>query len=338
MAPRKKSSAVAAANGEPKQSDEKTVDGSKKSPVIATQKKTRSASAAFGDRKDASKKQNTSSSSTKLQDQLTTEDTKKTAATPNNIQTAIKNCSRGSDVDRIDSAVSYTNPLQNISSDNEEEDEPMLDLVPPAHTISTRPKAKTTVNVKSTGTEKLVEEQATMIATATASSPQNVKDDKSETRGNEATDKSHNSRRRGRESTSSHGGGLLRFGLFCFANLAVFSGMIWSGLLLSERATYQLESLECREQLQQAHHAMGIPGDFEDSDNNSGDNSANDKINTKNRLDEHRFYWEELEAQVRYWKKEAKNYQQYGDGFKEQCREDMQHLLTEVLPQAENQQ
>lgn len=319
----------------------KTIDDSKKSPVVATQKKTRSASAAFGDRKEASKKQNTSSSSsTKVLDQLTTEDTNKTAATSNNIQTAVKNCSRGSDVDLIDSAVmSDTNPLHNISSGNEEVDAPMLDLVPPAHTISTRPKAKTTVNVNSMGTEKLVEEQATTIATATASSnaaacstitsPQNVEDDKSEYHGTEVTDKSH---------TSNHRGGLFWFGLFCFANLAVFSGMIWSGLLLNERATYQLELLECREQLQQAHHAMGIPGDFENSDINSGDSSANDNKNIKNRLDEHRFYWQELEAQVLFWKKEAKKYQQYGDAFKVQCQEDLQHLLKEVLPEAENQQ
>merc|ERR1712224_1066902 len=97
------------------------------------------------------------------------------------------------------------------------------------------------------------------------------------------------------------------------------------GLLLNERAIYQLESLECREKLQQLYQSMGFLDDFEDN-NGDGDKSEKESNNDSS-FDEHNFYVQELEAQVQYWKKEAKKYQHYRDGYKEQCQKDLALLL-----------
>ena len=61
--------------------------------------------------------------------------------------------------------------------------------------------------------------------------------------------------------------------------------------------------------------------------------NADDENDISDRFKEQQFFWQELEAQVRYWKKEAKKYQQYGDAYREQCREDLRHLLSKVEPQ-----
>ena len=116
-----------------------------------------------------------------------------------------------------------------------------------------------------------------------------------------------------------------------FLCIFVFSVMIWSGLLLNERAIYQLESLECREQLQQAHQAMGLSEQIDFT--NGNENAEND---ISDRLEAQQFYMQELETQVQYWKKEAKKHQRYGDGFKTQCQEDLRHLLSQIKLQNED--
>ena len=130
-------------------------------------------------------------------------------------------------------------------------------------------------------------------------------------------------------------------GIFIFMNLIVFLGAAtWSGLLLNERTTYQLESLECRTRLQRVYQEMGLAVDFEDTGTNNGDNVGNayDENNISDRFKEQQFYWQELEGQVRYWKKEAKKFQRYGDGLMEQCRKDLRHLLAEVEPHKDDNQ
>ena len=117
--------------------------------------------------------------------------------------------------------------------------------------------------------------------------------------------------------------------MLCFVSLVVFSMVIWSGLLLNERSVYQLELSTCRENLRQVHHSMGLSGEFEDSEGSDGGIDGNS-------LQEQLFYWQELESQARYWKNEAKKHQQYGEGIKEQCQENLRHLVAEVLPQAES--
>ena len=89
--------------------------------------------------------------------------------------------------------------------------------------------------------------------------------------------------------------------------------MIWNGLLLNERSIYQLESLECRERLQQIHHEII---DLAPTATINNDDSE---------------YLQELEGQVIYWKKEAKKYQRYSDGYKDQCKDDLQNLLQKVV-------
>lgn len=123
-------------------------------------------------------------------------------------------------------------------------------------------------------------------------------------------------------SGSGSGGCLLWFVLSCFIIFTVMFGMVWSGLLLNERVVCQLESFECRERLQQIHHEIGIPTKDLDFNNNKIDDDI---------LDEQRYYWQELEAQVRYWKKEAKKFQRYSDGYKDQCNDDLRQLLQEVV-------
>ena len=110
-------------------------------------------------------------------------------------------------------------------------------------------------------------------------------------------------------------------------NLFVFSWVVWTGLLLNESSSYQLESLECRERLHQTYQAMGLDVDFEDMLDDDEESYINDRFR------EQKFYWQELEGQVQYWKKEAKKFQRYGDAYREQCQEDLRHLLSEVDPQ-----
>jgi len=67
---------------------------------------------------------------------------------------------------------------------------------------------------------------------------------------------------------------------------------------------------------------MGLKEDFED-------NMDEDNLE---KIEEQQFYWQELEAQARYWKKEAIKYQRDSEGFRKQCREDLRHLLSDIEP------
>lgn len=291
-------------------------DDDKNGPLVATGT-TRSASAAFGDDSDESvespvrKKQNTT---TLIPDKSAVENSSSVArtSTNNDIETSMNDFPRDLDVDPIDGAVDVRNTaLPRLSMDKEEEG--LLDIVPPTSTALTKPTAvPTTSNIMEIETK--------------IPSPQNTEyDDLIEIQSADDMSADHCSTK-----SSKYENGHVRnwrvglgwVGISIFINLHVFSGMIWSGLLLNERATYQLESLEYRERLQLAYQTMGLRGEFEDMDENNFE-----------KIEEQQFYWQELEAQARYWKKEAKKYQRDGEGFREQCREDLRHLLSELEPE-----
>lgn len=310
MTSRKKKQAVAAATIKSEDKDEKPVDESKKAPAT-NRKKTRSATAAFGedagsiDESPARKKQNTSSSSSTgviHRDQSTSGGVSHIAATSgtNHVGTSANYPPRDSDTD---------------AEDEKKNEDSVLDLIPTIRTIPTKPNARETAcddDALTTG------KSARKLSAL--SSPERAKDENLE-----AYDADPVCTQDSQESNSTRGI-LFWIGLLCLVNAIVFSVVAWSGLLLNERSVYQIELAGCREQLQQINHAMGLIGDGDDYDTGNG-----------NRLREQLHYWQELEAQVMYWKKEAKKHQRYGEGFKEQCKQNLEEVLTEIVPQGNSQ-
>mmetsp|Transcript_10915 Transcript_10915/g.25448 ORF Transcript_10915/g.25448 Transcript_10915/m.25448 type:complete len:322 (+) Transcript_10915:146-1111(+) len=296
-----------------------------------SRKMARLASTAFGDDGDASaespvrKKQNTFSSSAEKKRH------KKPASLPyidiakmsihNGIRPEANSFAKNSDDYNIDRASKDINPFLRLSMEKEEK--ALLDLVPPDSTTTTRPMPIISSS-NNTGGETL-QESGTKIQYHENSKIKNLETQNLESAKSDGVRTKNNF-----GHNRSPRGGFIWIWIFFFANLCVCLGLIWTGLLLNERAEYQLEALACREQLQQVHYAIGRTGDFEGVDNNDG-KTAN--VDDDNGLAEQQFYWQELEAQVRYWKKEAKKYQRYGDGFKEQCREDLRQLLPEDVSQ-----
>jgi len=196
-----------------------------------------------------------------------------------------------------------TNPLLlNIPNNSDNNEDPIALLSP----IKSQEKMPTNNSMTAaTFTKKLSPIRDTIIADSTISP------------GHNPEREDHN--------VNGSSGYFLWFVWSCSFTFTVIFLMIWSGLLLNERVLYQLESFECKERLQQIYHEIGIP--TEDLDfNNNNNNIENDT------LDEHRYYWQELEAQVKYWKKEAKKFQQFSDGYKDQCNEDLRKLIQEVVP------
>jgi len=282
----------------------------------------RSASAAFADDGDQSmesplrKKQNTATS---VPGKVAPQKDKTAAKTPidNSIQTSTKNGhSRDLGVGLVNGASSVGHDRFPPSSIQEKE-ENVIDIAPPTSTESTTPHVDTA-------------SKNSVQAEATIPTPQDATHDNiSETKP-------------GNDSSAAYGSGGISdpqdrsvrswsvalgwFGFCIFVNLFLLSGVVWTGLLLNERVTYQLESLDCRERLQQTYQAMGLDVDLEDMGEDDEDSDISD------RFEEQRYYWQELEAQVRYWKKEAKKYQRYGDAYKDQCQTDLRHLLSEVDP------
>lgn len=286
----------------------------------------RSASAAFGDDSDHSmesplrKKQNTS---TTIPAKPVPEKDNKIATTSveNNIRTSTNGHSRGLGVEHVNGATSVGDD-DSPRSPIEEKNENVLDIAPPTSTGPTKPDA-------GARTPTITVAEETVIVESTIPTPQkcdNVIANKADDDPSKIVDP-------GNGSSRSWIGSLGWFGFFVFMNLFVLSGVIWTGILLNERITYQLESLECRERLQQTYQTMGLSVDLEDLGDEDEENDISE------RMEEQRYYWQELEGQVRYWKKEAKKYQRYGDAYKDQCQTDLRHLLSEVDPnRGDNQQ
>lgn len=333
MSPKNNATAVSVRIGQTRKCDQKTLDDDRNAPVAAgnTNQGTRSATAAFGDDSDATiesparKKQNTASS---IPRKSASENNCLSARTSINddVQTLINDFPRDFDVHLNNSAADARNKASRIFIENEEE--ALLDVIPRTNTAPTKLTAVETAS-------NIIGAVQMMGVEPKTSNPQNARYDnqKTQSAGVISTDQSLTKRSDCRnDHVRNWHLGLGWVGISIFLSLFVFLGMIWSGLVLNERATYQLESLECRERLQQSYQAMGLTIEFEDTGDSDGDQirNTNDENDISDRFEEHQFYWQELEAQVRYWKKEAKKYQRYGDGFREQCREDLRHLLSEV--------
>ena len=280
----------------------------------------RSAAAAFGDESDQSvkspvrKKQNTATS---RDDKLASDKSGRVTRTSinNDNQTSANSHSRYSRVDPIKGAMGVGN-VGLLRSSNEEKKENVLDVAPPTRKATTKPAAiAKTPNLMIA--EKIVE-----VETAIPS-PQNAGCGHMKTETDGDANVGHNLNKRG-DSQNGHiwSSSLGWVGVFVFMNLFVFSGVIYSSLLLIKATSNQLESLECRERLHQAYHAMDVGVDLEDMEEDD----------ISNRFEEQKFYWRELEGQVRYWKKEAEEFQRHGDAFREQCQEDLRHLLSELDP------
>jgi len=286
----------------------------------------RSASAAFGNDSDHSiespvrKKQNTS---TTIPAKPAPEKDNNIARTTieNNIRTSTNGHSRVLGVEHVNGATNVGHD-DSPSSSIEEKNENVLDIAPPSSTGPTKPDA-------GARTPNITVAEETVRVETTLPTPQKTQCDN--TIATKADDDPSKIVDPGNGSGRSWIGSLGWFGFFVFVNLFVLSGVIWTGILLNERITYQLESLECRERLQQTYQAIGLSVDLEDL----GDDDEENEISE--RFEEQRYYWQELEAQVRHWKKEAKKYQRYSDAYKDQCQTDL--LLCQVDPcRGDNQQ
>ena len=298
------------------------------SPGGDSQNGRRSASGAFGDDSDHSmespvrKKQNTSTTIPAKPAPKKDNNIARTSI-ENSIRTSTNGHSRVLGVEHVNGATSVGHD-DSPSSSIEEKNENVLDIAPPTSTGPTKPHAgaralsitvaEETVRVETTIPTPQKTQCDTAIMTKVDDDPSKIVDP-------------------GNGSGRSLIGSLGWFGFFVFMNLFVLSGVIWTGILLNERITYQLESLECRERLQQTYQAIGLSVELEDLGDDDEENDISE------RFEEQRYYWQELEAQVRYWKKEAKKYQRYGDAYKDQCQTDLRHLLSEVLdPNREDNQ
>jgi len=313
-------------SGQQEEGDKKDVDNDKKTPNARNGR--RSAFAAFGDEDSdsvespARKKQNMGTSIAHLQ-AIENRSSITDASVENDVQNLLDNDPRYFDVDSCNSPVDGQIMQPPLPIEND--DATKFDLLPPTSFLPTKMTAVTTASNtsgvdKMTGVEKKVE------------GPRNVEHDNlkstnpDDTASYHCSTKNNNSRK---ARIRYENGDRWWVGIFFLANTFVLAGMIFSGLLLNERSIYQLKSMECMNRLHLAYQAMDLTFQFESVD------GPNDENNISNRFDEHEFYWKELEAQVRYWKKEAKKYQQYGDGYKVQCQADLQHLLPEIDPQKE---
>jgi len=251
------------------------------------------------------KKQNTSDDKEKIiaasSVTIITEDNTSVIPTLNsNIQTTEDNTidhSNGTYALNNNNHHGITNPLLLNTIYNSENNEDPITILSPIKLQSTIPTNNSMT--AATFTKKLSPIRDTIIADSTISPV-------------------HNPERKAKSVSSS---GYLLWFVFPFTFTVMF-WMIWSGLLLNERTTCQLESFECRERLQQIYHEIGIPTEDVDLNSINADNDV---------LDEQRYYWQELEAQVKYWKKEAKKFQQYSDGYKDQCNDDLRRLLQDVV-------
>lgn len=309
MSPRKKRSATRMSKGKSEKGDEKIVEDT-------AQNGTRTAFEAFGDESDQSidsplrKKQNTAKSNPKARGSGKTRTTARKAISDDN-ERSVNGYSRIPDARLTnDNAGAGNDSLPTYSMKEQQED--VLDIVPPASNPPIKPAA-----VATTSEMKIAEKVVGLESTIPT--PQNGTCGNGETSANgvEAFDA---------KSDQTWIESLGWFGVFVFVALFVLSGVLWTGLILSERALYQLESLECRERLHQTYQAMGLGVDFEDV----GDSDVGDYI--LDRFEEQKFYWKELEGQVRHWKKEAKRFEEKGNGFREQCQKDLQQLLSEINP------
>mmetsp|Transcript_38057 Transcript_38057/g.42657 ORF Transcript_38057/g.42657 Transcript_38057/m.42657 type:complete len:310 (-) Transcript_38057:123-1052(-) len=204
-------------------------------------------------------------------------------------------------IDRNNAIYGITNPLLLNIPNNSDINEDPTTLLPP---IKSQAKIPTNNSMTAaTFTKKLSPIRDTIIADSTIRP------------GRKPERKAH--------SVNGSRGYFLWFVCSCSFTFIIMLLMIWCGMLLNQRALYQLESLEYRERLQQIYHEIGIPTeDLDFNNNNIG----------KDIVDEHRYYWQELEAQVKYWKKEAKKFQLFGDGYKDQCNDDLRKLLQEIAP------
>ncbi len=219
---------------------------------------------------------------------------------------SVNGCSRDPDVGHTNGDAGAENDSLPTYSLHEEQ-ENVLDIAPPSRPATVAAKSKVKIAEKVDGLE-------TAIPT-----PQN---------GNCGNKESSSNGVVGFDAKSEHTWieRLGWFGIFVFITLFVLSGVVWTGLILSERAFYQLESFECRERLYQAYLEMGLGVDFEDL----GDSDMDDYI--LDRFKEQKFYWEELESQVRHWKKEAKKAEENSKAFREQCQENLRQFIEEVSP------
>ncbi len=281
---------------------------------------TRSASAAFGDESDQSKesplrkKQNTATIPGKAVSRK--DNTAVKTSIDNSIQSSTNSHSRDLNVGLVHGAAPVG--LERFSTSSiEEKEENVIDITPPTNTEPTTP-------IVVTAAKKSVQAETTIPT------PEDAMDDNvPENQPNNSSSAGHDSseiRDSQESSVRSRSGALGWFGFCIFVNLFVLSGVVWTGLLLNERVTCQFDTLECRERLQQTYQSIGLNVDLEDMGKDDEDGNIND------RFEEQRYYWQELEAQVRYWKQEAKKYQRYGDACKDQCQTDLRHLLSKVDP------
>lgn len=199
-----------------------------------------------------------------------------------------------------------------------EEQEDVLDIAPPARNAPIRP---TTVATKSK--IKIAQEVDELETTLPTSQNGNCGNGESSSYGDVDV---------GAKSGQTWIESLGWFGFFVFFALFVLSGVVWTGLILSERAFHQLESIECQERLYQTYLGMGLEVDFEDM----GDSDMDDYI--LDRFKEQKFYWEELESQVRHWKSRAKKAEETGKAYREQCQENLQQFISEFSPDKVNNQ
>ena len=211
----------------------------------------------------------------------------------------------------------------------------LLHLAPPVQKIPTRPMAALTLTTTTTTASNSTEAEKPVERFGSGAIRGPIKSNGGEPTLETAASSSTRNNSDDLDLDKSGGNGFWKIALLCIANLVVFSVVARTGLLLNERSVHQLELSECRQRLGRVHHLVGLTGGDEFGDNND-DADADADGTTSNRLREQLFYWQELESQVQYWKKEAKRHQKYGEGIKEQCQEDLEHLLTEVLPRAES--
>ena len=320
-------SAVSVSSGRRKEGQKHAMDDHKYEPEASeiARNGTRSAFAAFGDEgcesaeSPARKKQNTSTSIARIPFPEKRSNAT-TTSVENDIQNVLKNDPRDFDVDLLDSPVNGQIILPRLSIEND--DGKVFELVPPTKTLPAKSRAATKTP-SSRGADKTTGIENKALST------ENVEDDNLKSANPDVPGACYYPSESidSRKDKVCYGYRRLDLvGIFLF-NIFVLVGMIWSGLLLNEQTMYKLKSMECTNRLHQAYQAMDLISEYKSFDD------SNDESNIFDRFEQHEFYWKELEAQVRYWKKEAKKYQRYGDAFRLQCQEDLKHLLTEIYPQ-----
>lgn len=220
---------------------------------------------------------------------------------------------------------SYNYSRESDTGEEEEEENTVLHIAPNTQSIPTKPMALTAAStttvtkINSSTTEKSV------AALNPITSPQKTIYKDLETRDSDRICANSDPK-----TVRDCNEGRSWIGLLFFSCLVISSVVVWSGSLLNERSVYQLELSTCRERLTQMHHAMGLSGEVDDNED------VYDGSNVNIRLKEQLFYWKELESQVLFWKKEAKIQQNYVEGIKRQCEDNLKHLATEVGKEVES--